>query len=97
MGKDVPHISRSRPGGQHSSAEHQSQGQDLVEIGEAKANVEGYYDHGSGRQIESRVSVKQEMWEKHFLRPTSAVEEALKRTEVGAERAESSTAGGNAV
>ena len=55
---------------------------------------EAHNDQGSERQIESRAAVRQALWEALMQSPVSASEEALKRTE-GAERAESSTAGGS--
>ena len=48
----------------------------------------------SGRQIESRVAVRQVVWKKHLQSSVSALEETLRSTAAGGERAESSAAGG---
>ena len=69
----------------------------LWKIREAKANGDAHYEQGSEGQIESRVAVRQALWEAHLRSQVSALEEALRRTEVGAERAVSSTAGGSTV
>ena len=52
-------------------------------IREAEANGEAHCNRGS----ESRVAVRQALWEAHMQSRVSALEEALKRTEAGAERA----------
>ena len=59
---------------------------------DAKANGEAY-DHKSERHIENRASMRQALWEAHMRRPTAASEEALKRTEEGSGRAQSSATG----
>ena len=62
-GKYVLQVCGNRPGGLPASAEHQSQGQDLVEEKRSKeANGEEDYDQGRERPIESRVAVRQAMW-----------------------------------
>ena len=45
------------------------------------------------RQIVSRATVRQTLWEAHMQIPAAVLEEALRRTEAGAERTQSSTAG----
>ena len=59
------------------------------------ANEEAYYDRSSERQIASRATMRQALWEAHMQSPTAALEEVLRRTEAGAERAESATADGS--
>ena len=51
--------------------------------------------HSGERQIENRASVRKALWEAHMKSPSAALEEALRRTEDGAGRARSSTAGGS--
>ena len=46
-------------------------------------------------KLKAGVAVRQALWEAHLQSPVSALEEASRRTEEGAERAESSTAGGS--
>ena len=69
----------------------------LWKVTEATMKGEEYYDQGSARRIESRVAVKQAMWEKHLQSPVSVLDEALRRTAAGGERAGSSAAGRSAV
>ena len=60
---------------------------------DAKANGEAHYDQISERQLENRASVRQALWESHVRSPTAALEEALRRTEEGRGRGQSSAAG----
>ena len=45
--------------------------------------------------IQSRASVRQALWEAQMKSPTASLEEALRRTEDGAGRPQSSAAGGS--
>ena len=92
VGKAVPQVCGKRQGRQHSPAERQSQGQDFVER-TRRRRIEPSTSQGS-EQIDSRVAVRQALWEKHLQNPRSALEEALRRTAAGGGRAESSAAGG---
>ena len=49
----------------------------LRKIREAKANGEAHYDQRRERQIESRGTVRQALWEAHVRSKVSALEEAL--------------------
>ena len=53
--------------------------------------------HTAIRERHSGVTVREALWEAHVRSQVSAFEEALRRTEEGAERAVSSTAGGSTV
>ena len=64
-------------------------------FGDAKTNGEAYYDRSGERQNLNRTKVRQDSWEVYMQSPTAALEEALKSTEAGAERAVSSAAGGS--
>ena len=72
-----------------------SKAKSLWKMREAKANSDEYCDQSSQPQIESRVSVRHEMWEKHMHSPALALDEPLRRTAAGGGRAESTTAGGS--
>ena len=87
MGKVVLPVCRSAEGGQHSGNE--SQGKDLVDV---KGSED---ERSSERQNVSGATVRQALWEAHLQSPMSSLEQSLKRTEAGAGRVVSSTAGGS--
>ena len=62
---------------------------------DAKENEEDYFDPSCERQLESGALVRQALWEAHMKSPTAELEEALKRTEDGAGRAQSFAVGGS--
>ena len=67
----------------------------LWSMRDAKANGEAYYDQTNEQQVEGRTSVRRALWDAHMKSPTAALEEGFRRTEDGAGRAQSSTAGGS--
>ena len=89
VGRYVSQVCGTGQGGQHSPAEHQSQGQDLEEGERSKG------EEACERPIVSREAVRQALWEKHLQNPVTALDEAFERTAVVGDPTDSSAAGKN--